>query len=743
MLSDYLKHEGSMPAWTFTQGMGQNIYPFWIDQFLWVLSFIDKKSIPQAYIWIIWFEIALSGFIFRQYLKTIKVSAFASIIGGLCYAYGAYAIAASGWANRFAIELFNTALLLLALENFLQKRSWWLLPIPIALLTIDQPFNLFPFSIFILGYTCLRYAELHGKPNIELAKSLFQIALIGTLGVLMASFIGFSNILQMIESPRVSGSDSYSNDLLAQSMTLLDGKQLMTWITRMFSNDLLGTGMTYNGWNNYFEAPMFYIGLLALVCIPQLFNFLNYRQKILYGITLGLCFLPMIFPFFRYAFWAFTGDYYRTFALFFGIVILRFGTQSLSFIEEGKTLNKWLLLGSIIVFILILAIPFADKVQIDKTLRILVIFFLIANALLIWGVSNKSFQPIAQVLLLGLTCGELIMMASRVTNPSNRMAMMSPELNEKTGYNDYSNEAITYLKKTDPTFYRIQKNYVSSPALYASLNDSRIQNFYGTQSYNSFNQMNYIRFMRSIDVVKKGNEYSSRWVSGIPGNIMLLTLANVKYFLSNQTDIRGFKNEGLDSVQMVGNVKILKNRFALPLGFTYDTYTSEEDFDKAKYSLVFKSKAFLKSCIVDKSLEKQLTGLKKVTQIDTSVVFSSNSELGDMINNLKADSLKITSFTDNHIEGTIDLKTKKILYLSIPYDRGWHATVDNKEADLQRVQWGLTGLVLDKGNHKIDLSFTPPFKKEGTLVSLISLVLFGGLLFIGKKQKGKNETPNA
>jgi uncharacterized membrane protein YfhO len=739
MLSEYLKREGSMPAWTFTQGMGQNIYPFWIDQFLWVLTLIDKKSIPQAYVWAIWFEISISGFIFRQYLKTVKVSNFASIIGGLCYAYGAYAIAASGWANRFAIELFNTALLLLALENFLQRKSWWLLPIPIALLTIDQPFNLFPFGVFILGYTCLRHAELYGKPTLKLATTLLQIALIGTLGVLMASFIGFSNILQMIESPRVSGSDSYSNDLLAQSMTTIDGKQLMTWITRMFSNDLLGTGMEYKGWNNYFEAPMFYIGLLALVCIPQLFNFLNLRQKKLYGITLALCFLPMIFPFFRYAFWAFTGDYYRTFALFFGIVILRFGTQSLTFIEEKKDLNKWILIGSIIVFITLLALPYSDEVQVDKSLRILVIFFLIANGILIWGVSNKSFQPIAQILLLVLTCGELVMMASRVTNPSNRMAIMAPELEERVGYNDYSNEAIAYLKKTDPTFYRIQKNYTSSPALYASLNDSRIQNFYGTQSYNSFNQMNYVRFMRSIDVVQKGNETTSRWVSGIPGNIMLLGITNVKYLLSNSPDNQGFKGMGLDSIQTFGNIRILKNRFSLPLGFTYDTFTSEEDFEKAKYSPVFKSKAFLKSCVVDKSLEKQLNGLKKITQIDTSAVFSSNSELGDIINNLKSDSLKITSFADNHIEGNIDLKIKKILYLSIPFDQGWHANVDGKETDLQRVQWGLTGLVLDKGSHKVDLTFIPPYRKEGTLVSLFSLGLFGVMLFVSGRRKGKEK----
>jgi len=691
MISDYFKREG-MPSWTFTQGMGQNIYPFWLDQFLWVLSFVDKDSIPKALIWVNWCELLLSGFIFHQYLRTINVTKFASIIGGLCYAYCAYAIAASGWANRFAIELFNTALLLLALEKFFQKKSWWLLPIPIALLTIDQPFNLYPFGIFILGYTCLRHAELHGKPTIKFATTLFQIALISTLGVMIASFIGFSNILQMIESPRVSGSDSYSNELLAQSMTTLDGKQLMTWITRMFSNDLLGTGSEFRGWNNYFEAPMFYVGLLALVAIPQLFNFLNKRQQILYGITLSLCFLPMIFPFFRHAFWAFTGDYYRTFALFFAVVILRFGMQALSFMEEKKMVNKWILLASVIVPIILLAFPYTDDVQIDKNLRITVIIFLILNALLLFGIVKNSFQNIAQLLLLLLTCVELIVMSSREISTSKRLAIMATDLEEKTGYNDYTNEAVAYLKKIDKSFFRIQKNYASTPALFSGLNDSRIQNFYGTQSYNFFNQMNYVRFMRSIDVVQKGNETTSRWVSGVPGNIMLLGITNVKYLLSNSPNNQVFKSMGLDSIQTIGNIKILKNRFALPLGITYDSYTTEEDFEKAKYSAVFKSKAFVQACVVDKFLEKQLIGLNKIIQIDTSFIFKTNDELPDLFNALKADSLKITKFSETNITGNINLKTKKILYLSIPFDKGWHAVVNGKKADLQRVQWGLTGL---------------------------------------------------
>jgi uncharacterized membrane protein YfhO len=414
--------------------------------------------------------------------------------------------------------------------------------------------------------------------------------------------------------------------------------------------------------------------------------------------------------------------------------MLRFGMQAVSFIEEKNQLNVWILLATVVGGIILLALPYTDDVQIDKSLRLIVIMFLIINALLIFAVSNKTFQRVAQIVLLLATCTELVVMSARETNPSNRLAIMATDLEEKIGYNDYTNEAVEYVKKTDPTFFRIQKNYTSTLAQFSGLNDSRIQNFYGTQSYNSFNQMNYVRFMRAIDVVQKGNETTSRWVTGVPGNIMLLGITNVKYLLSVSPDNQGFRNMGLDSIHTVGNVKILKNRFALPLGITYDSYTTEADFDSAKYSPIFKSKALIKSCVVDKNLEKQLFGLKKISQIDTSVVFSSNTELPEIINALKADSLMITKFSETNIKGNINLKTKKILFLSIPFDKGWHATVNGKDTDLQRVQWGLTGLVLDKGNHQIELSFTPPYRKEGTIVSLIALGLFGVGLIISKRK---------
>ena len=166
---------------------------------------------------------------------------------------------------------------------------------------------------------------------------------------------------------------------------------------------------------------------------------------------------------------------------------------------------------------------------------------------------------------------------------------------------------------------------------------------------------------------------------------------------------------------------------------------TEEDFKKNDYSNIYASKAMLKACIIDKKLLSQISGLQKMSTIDTSQVFA-NGEFEHDIKNLTQDTLQISSFKNTLIKGNITLKAKKILYLSIPFDKGWHATTNGKETDLQRVQWGLTGLILDEGNHKIELTFVPPYKKEGTLVSLFSLGLFGVMLFISNRRKKKDDT---
>src|SRR5207249_8971699 len=140
---------------------------------------------------------------------------------------------------------------------------------------------------------------------------LVRIAGLGILGVLISSFFLFADILQMLERPRVGGESSYFSKLLSTPILGVGGKMHnATAILRFFSSDIIGTGSFFNGWNNYLEAPLFYFGLINLLLVPQLFQFLDKKRKIIYSGLVLLFLLPVLFPFFRYAFWLFSGDYY-------------------------------------------------------------------------------------------------------------------------------------------------------------------------------------------------------------------------------------------------------------------------------------------------------------------------------------------------------------------------------------------------------------------------------------------------
>lgn len=735
-LHDYWRAEG-MPSWSFQQGMGLNLYPFFFDQFFWVIPFFSKENIPFTIVWVTWFEVMAAGTVFYFYLKTLKLTHFASLIGGLCYAYCAYGILSSTWVNRFEIELFNNALLLLALERFIQKKSWWLVPIAIALMTIDMPFNLYPFSFLILGYCVFRHLIIEETISKNLLTTLIWMLGLGTLGVAMGAVLGLGELDQMLDSPRVSGGQSFSDSLINQGLSgVIGSKELLTCITRTFSNDMLGTGSEFKGWTNYLEAPMFYVGILPLICLPQLFHQVDTNRSRIYALLLVLIFIPVILPFFRFAFWAFTGDYYRTYSLFVGMTLLTLGMKALSKIEETNKINWATLLITIVGFAVLLFLPLSDEDIINKGIRSLVIILFVINGGLLWAVSNKKSRNIAQIALLIVICFDLAINSSRTVNISKREALTKEELSEKIGYNDYTNEAVAYVKQTEKSpFYRIEKSFGSGLAHHGSVNDAKNQNFYGIKSYHSFNQPNYIRFMTALRVVDKNNEFTSRWCIAAPANTMWHSLVGVKYFISKNNEANMF---GYDSLKTFNDIKLSKNRFALPLGITYTNFMDEDDFETSNYNNTFASKAMLKACVVDKKLLSQLSGLKKVAEIDTMQVWA-DGEFEQVIKDLKTDTLQISSFGNTKITGSIKLNTKKILFLSIPFDKGWHATVNGKETDLQRVQWGLTGLVLDQGTHNIELNFSPPYKKEGILVSLLSLGLFGGLLVISSKKKAQKD----
>jgi len=143
---------------------------------------------------------------------------------------------------------------------------------------------------------------------------------------------------------------------------------------------------------------------------------------------------------------------------------------------------------------------------------------------------------------------------------------------DKAGYADGSIKAVKYIKSIDRIpFYRIEKDYQSGNSIHGSLNDALAQGYYGTTSYSSFNQLNYVRFLEETGLIVKGDETATRWITGFRGYPLLQTFGNVKYHLSKSENPE-FEKFGFEKIARKNGITILKNKFYLPFGYTYDKY---------------------------------------------------------------------------------------------------------------------------------------------------------------------------
>jgi uncharacterized membrane protein YfhO len=69
-----------------------------------------------------------------------------------------------------------------------------------------------------------------------------------------------------------------------------------------------------------------------------------------------------------------------------------------------------------------------------------------------------------------------------------------------------------------------------------------------------------------------------------------------------------------------------------------------------------------------------------------------------------------------------------VLFLSIPFNRGWRATVDGQAATVHLINAGFIGIPLPAGDHALELRFSPEGGRLGLTVSLLAAL--GGLAWV-------------
>lgn len=202
------------------------------------------------------------------------------------------------------------------------------------------------------------------------------------------------------------------------------------------------------------------------------------------------------------------------------------------------------------------------------------------------------------------------------------------------------------------------------------------------------------------------------------------------YYLENKL-IRATKNYtkegGLLGYQKVGEsdgYNIYENRYFIPVGFTFDRFMTEDTYalllDRDKTAA---DRTLVRDLILDDEAAAKYASFfsGQDTDIDEEGL-SSDSYYSEC---RKRASTACTSFTTSKsgftAEATLD--RENLVFFSFPFEKGWSARVDGKEAEIVKADFGLMAVCVPEGTHTITFTYLPYGLHAGILVSLAALVI--------------------
>ena len=179
---------------------------------------------------------------------------------------------------------------------------------------------------------------------------------------------------------------------------------------------------------------------------------------------------------------------------------------------------------------------------------------------------------------------------------------------------------------------------------------------------------------------------------------------------------------------------IFINNSYIPFGFVYDNYIHEEDYYNELMSQQ-RDKALLKGLVLSEEQINRYGNILEPLPLEVMKDSSYSAFVKDVENRRMVTG---TDFKRNSrgFDLTIDLPRENLVFVSVPYDAGWSATVNGQSVPIEKVQIGLMAVKGEIGVNTISFSYFPPGLKAGIIVSSIAILIAGAyMLWVSRKKQ--------
>ncbi len=739
---------------------GDFSFYLWGSPFFWITTLFPESMIPYLMPLLMALKYgvcATCAYVYiRRYVKKYKMA----MIGGYLFAFSGFN-ACNIVFNHFTDSVAFFPLYLLTFENLMavddadksgkfkpSGKPFICFALMTAFMSVVNYYFFFGQVIFFILYFVIRYARNNNRAaNIK----MFSRALLGgILGILIAG------VFVMEAVAGVQGNTRLDNYINGYNMLIYPSEKLLWDIVKSVSMlpDIIGKGTlfyttTVKNASLAAYIPMFGIsGVIAYYLLNKQKR--NWEKEMLWA-----CFVIAMIPFLNAAFSMFNSSYY---ARWFYMPILVMCLMTAQTLERGKSpqLKKGAIAAVLmfLFFILVYLLPSKND----------------AGNIVFFNMTDNKTIFLRDVLGTAVLC--LLLILTVFVLPKN----FGYELIE----GDKRPRAKTALRDTIILFAVIVSCIIST--FVPVRNGSGIISARGKKMWQEqmlFNKVSVdqSRFCRG-EVDSTSTNYDMVWgipsmhcfLSTVPSEIFEFlegscgitrtvetnlpvtcagarALLSGKYYFENAeiSKNRVFKEgEGTDGYVFLKNENgfdVFENLNFIPMGFTFDYYITESewkdlDAEDADYDLV---KVLI---IPDEAAIKYGDSLNmlELTAEDISGGDMTYLDFADECKKRAATSCTVfETDTNGFTAKTSMLKDDTLVFFSVPDTKGFSCTVDGKETEIIKADFGLMAIPVSGGVHDIRVTYTQEGLKAGIIMSVIGVLLAAAYIAYMARLKNINK----
>jgi uncharacterized membrane protein YfhO len=656
------------------------------------------------------------------YIRKFVKNTDCALIGSLLYAFSGFQ-AYNVFFNHFNDVTAFFPLLLCALEDRINKNRRGVFIIAVAFMAMLNYFFFTGQVVFVLIYLVIRCSSEDFKIN---GKKYIGIIIEAILGGMIACFALIPSAMAVMDNSRVSEA-LYGMDMVAYS----DRTKIWRIIQSFFMIPDAPARPNLFESNNSKWASI--AGYLPLFSMAGVIAFMNKKRSHWATKIIAVCIICAFVPVLNSMFYMFNASYY---ARWFYMPVLIMAMMTASVLEEPETDMKGGLkvcAGFMSAFGIISLLPVKEDGEIKWfsfpanpayfyiTLAVSALCLIyvchisslkskgkhyIKNALI--ATVTACFVSTATIIYFGVSIGpypEEYLSAGLNAEEFD----LSPQEEEMAEETEGIEEIAEEVYQNDNDFFRvdISENYDNFPM------------FWGYSSMRTFHSIVPSSIMDFYSEIGITRDVASR---APVASYTLRGLFSVKYYFSWNDRIDGSTEseiKGFEYLRSQNGFDIYENKYYIPMGFTYDSYMSVSQAEELQESE--REKVLIKSIVLDDEY---------VLEHENDIMLENNDETDiteedyyEECLNRKESSCYSFEYDTNGFTAKTNLENENFVFFSVPYDKGWTATVNGVETEIVKANFGFMAVKGETGENIIRFTYRPYGLDIGIIISIAGVAL--------------------